>query len=75
MDAFALTAPYFYYGSVRKLKGEVAIIADSQLGADLGEEQLDDIVALLATLTGELPQVVHPTLPVRTAATPLPDQM
>jgi len=70
-----LTAPYFHSGKVWDLKEAVAIMADSQLGAELSEVQLDDIVAFLATLTGEQPQVVHPTLPVRTAATPLPAPM
>lgn len=71
----ALTAPYFHSGKVWDLKEAVAIMANSQLGAELTEPQIDDIVAFLGTLTGEQPEVVHPLLPVRSATTPRPDRM
>ena len=47
-------------------------MSNAQLGTELTEEQSQDIVAFLGTLTGEQPQIVHPTLPVRTDATPMP---
>ncbi|MDD8024703.1 MAG: cytochrome C peroxidase, partial [Paracoccaceae bacterium] len=53
----------------------VAVMANSQLGAELEDTQIDDIVAFLGALTGEQPEVVHPILPVRTAATPKPEEM
>ncbi len=71
----ALTAPYFHSGKVWNLKEAVDIMANSQLGAELTDEQVDQIVAFLGTLTGEQPLVVHPILPVRTMATPLPEEM
>ncbi|MFP1643484.1 cytochrome-c peroxidase [Pontitalea aquivivens] len=71
----AITAPYFHSGKVWELKEAVEIMANSQLGAELSEAQIDDIVAFLGTLTGEQPEVVHPTLPVRTAASPKPEDM
>ena len=71
----ALTAPYFHSGKVWDLKQAVAIMANSQLGAELTDAQIDDIVAFLGTLNGEQPEVVHPLLPVRTAATPKPAPM
>lgn len=71
----ALTAPYFHSGKVWELRTAVEIMAKSQLGADLSEEQIDDITAFLEALTGEQPQVVHPILPPRTATTPLPVAM
>lgn len=71
----AITAPYFHSGKVWDLKEAVSIMANSQLGAKLEDAQIDDMVAFLTTLTGEQPQVVHPTLPVRTSATPLPAPM
>lgn len=71
----AITAPYFHSGKVWDLKEAVAIMANSQLGAELTDAQIDDIVAFLGTLTGEQPEVVHPLLPVRTAATPKPAPM
>lgn len=71
----AITAPYFHSGKVWDLKEAVSIMANSQLGAKLEDAQIDDMVAFLTALTGEQPQVVHPTLPVRTSATPLPAPM
>jgi len=71
----AITAPYFHSGKVWDLREAVAVMANSQLGAELSGEQIDDIVAFLGTLTGEQPEVVHPTLPVRTSATPRPEEM
>lgn len=71
----AITAPYFHSGRVWDLKVAVDIMAESQLGEKLEEGTIDDIVAFLGTLTGEQPEVVHPTLPVRTATTPKPEDM
>lgn len=71
----ALTAPYFHSGKVWDLKEAVSIMANSQLGEDLTEAQVDDIVAFLGTLTGEQPEVEHPILPVRTSSTPKPAPM
>lgn len=71
----AVTAPYFHSGKVWDLREAVAVMANSQLGAELDDKQIDQIVAFLGTLTGEQPQVVHPILPVRGPATPKPEQM
>lgn len=68
----AITAPYFHSGKVWDLKEAVTIMANSQLGAELDDAQIADIVAFLNTLTGEQPQVVHPTLPARGPETPKP---
>lgn len=68
-----LTAPYFHSGAVWDLEEAVAVMGVSQLGADLNEQQVADITAFLRTLTGEIPEVEHPILPVRTSATPLPE--
>jgi cytochrome c peroxidase len=70
-----LTAPYFHSGVVWSLEEAVAVMGVSQLGADLSEEQVADIAAFLRTLTGEIPQVVHPILPPSTDATPRPEPM
>jgi len=71
----AITAPYFHSGVVWDLREAVQIMGTSQLGADLNDAEVDDIVAFLGTLTGEQPEVVHPILPVRTNDTPKPDHM
>jgi cytochrome c peroxidase len=70
-----LTAPYFHSGVVWSLEEAVAVMGVSQLGADLDEQEIDDIVAFLRTLTGEIPEVVHPVLPVSTDTTPRPEPM
>lgn len=49
------TAPYFHSGSVNELSEAVRIMAELQLGKDLSKEEIDDIVAYLKTLTGEIP--------------------
>jgi cytochrome c peroxidase len=70
-----LTAPYFHSGVIWSLEEAVAVMSVSQLGADLSESQVDDIAAFLRTLTGEIPEVVHPALPPSTATTPRPEPM
>lgn len=70
-----LTAPYFHSGAVWDLEEAVAIMGVSQLGAELTGEEVADITAFLRTLTGEIPRVEHPILPVRSQTTPLPEDM
>jgi cytochrome c peroxidase len=70
-----LTAPYFHSGVVWSLEEAVAVMGTSQLGADLSEDQVADIAAFLRTLTGEIPEVIHPVLPSSSATTPRPEPM
>ena len=70
----ALRAPYFHSGQVWSLKQAVGIMGASQLGEKLSDREEDAIVAFLQTLTGELPRVELPILPLRTDATPQPKQ-
>lgn len=51
----AMTAPYFHDGSVATLPEAVRVMAKLQLGRDLGDADVADIVAFLETLTGEVP--------------------
>jgi len=67
-----LTPPYFHSGVVWDLNEAVAVMNDSQLGADLKEGDLHKIVAFLKATTGKQPQVMHPILPAPTNATPKP---
>jgi cytochrome c peroxidase len=48
-----LTAPYFHDGRTTSLSDAVRIMARNQLGRELGARDVADIVAFLATLTGE----------------------
>lgn len=68
----AVTAPYFHSGSVWDLNTAVAIMATSQLGADLNDDEIGAITAFLTSLTGDVPEVVYPLLPAETAETPHP---
>jgi cytochrome c peroxidase len=62
----AVTPPYFHDGSVATLNDAVRIMGKLQLGKDLSDADVGDIVAFLESLTGEVPlqfaQV--PNLPV-----------
>ena len=68
-----LTAPYFHSGRVWDLNQAVAIMGSAQLGATLGDSDVDAIVAFLRTLTGRQPRVEVPVLPPHTDRTPLPE--
>lgn len=48
------TAPYFHNGSVEKLEEAVRIMSKYQIGNEFTPEQIDDMVAFLKTLDGEL---------------------
>ncbi|MFK7990184.1 MAG: cytochrome-c peroxidase [Sandaracinaceae bacterium] len=50
------TSPYFHDGSEAELSGAVRTMGWAQLGRDLTDEQVGDIVAFLGALTGELPE-------------------
>jgi cytochrome c peroxidase len=48
------TAPYFHNGSTEKLEEAVRIMSKYQIGNEFTPEQIDDVVAFLKTLEGEL---------------------
>ena len=68
----SVTAPYFHSGKVWDLKVAVQIMAESQLGQELSDEDADALVAFLESLTGDAPEVTLPTLPPETGSTPRP---
>ncbi len=51
----AMTPPYFHDGSVRSLPEAVRIMAKVQLGKILTDQDRDEIVTFLRSLTGKLP--------------------
>ncbi|KPQ05183.1 MAG: cytochrome c peroxidase YhjA [Rhodobacteraceae bacterium HLUCCA12] len=59
----AVTYPYFNNGSVRELRDAVNLMGQQMLGHEFAEDELDDIVAFLESLTGEMPEVEVPALP------------
>jgi len=68
------TAPYFHDGSVDSLSKAVDMMAEYQLNKKLSDEDTQQIVAFLKTLTGELPKeyISEPTLPENGPNTPKP---
>jgi cytochrome c peroxidase len=62
----AATPPYFHDGSVAQLDDAVRVMAKLQLGLDLPDADVADIVAFLGSLTGEVPKHFAdvPSLPV-----------
>jgi cytochrome c peroxidase len=52
----ALTAPYFHDGSIATLEEAVQVMARFQLGEDLTDEEVAQIVAFLEALTGAQPE-------------------
>lgn len=68
----ALTAPYFHNGSVPTLEEAVRVMAKVQLGKDLDDAQVSDIVAFLGSLTGRFPDQTMPRLPALEGATVIP---
>jgi cytochrome c peroxidase len=52
----AKTPPYFHDGSVDKLEDAVWIMGKIQLGKDLSQVQVGEIVVFLKSLTGKIPE-------------------
>jgi cytochrome c peroxidase len=69
------TAPYFHKGQVKTLPEVVKFMAWHQLGKELSDEDIADVVAFLKSLTGKLPTdyIKEPKLPESTATTPKAD--
>jgi cytochrome c peroxidase len=59
----AMTAPYFHNGAVSSLDEAVRVMAKTQLGKDLENADVQDIVAFLNALTGEFSEQTMPRLP------------
>ncbi|MCC6001718.1 MAG: c-type cytochrome [Pararhodobacter sp.] len=59
----AVTYPYFNNGSVDNLHDAVQLMGQQMLGQDFETDELDDLVAFLHALTGEMPTVEIPALP------------
>lgn len=55
-----LTAPYLHDGSQDTLEKTVRVMGTYQLGRDLTDEQVANLVAFLKSLTGELPAHARP---------------
>lgn len=58
-----LTAPYFHNGKVASLDEAVRIMALTQLKTEFNQQQVEEVVAFLKTLTGDIPAITLPRLP------------
>lgn len=67
-----LTYPYFHDGAYWELEKAVDVMARLQLGRQLNDEEINNVVAFLKTLTGDQPQLTLPILPPSTNDTPRP---
>jgi len=48
------TAPYFHNGSVEKIEEVVRIMSKYQVGQEFTKQQIDDVVAFLKTIEGDI---------------------
>lgn len=69
----AVTAPYFHNGKVQTLDEAVRVMAKTQLDTDLKEDQVEDIVEFLKSLTGKFPTITAPKLPLVVGDTVTPE--
>lgn len=71
----AVTYPYFHDGSVWELEKAVEIMGKAQLGKELSEKEIADIVAFLKALTGGTPDNARtvPQLPASYHPSTRPD--
>lgn len=68
------TYPYFHDGGVWDIREAVRTMGETQLGVELDEKEITDIVAFLDSLTGVIPEnaLKMPVLPPSTPDTPKP---
>ncbi len=58
----AETWPYFHDGSVEALDEAVKVMVQLQIGVEMADEEVINLVAFLESLTGELPEAAAPEL-------------
>lgn len=68
------TGPYLHDGSVDHIENMIAMMAEYQLGRELGDEEIASIKTFLGALTGEIPTdyIRKPELPPSGPDTPQP---
>ncbi|MEZ4622340.1 MAG: hypothetical protein R2867_43490 [Caldilineaceae bacterium] len=60
-----MTGPYLHNGTIQTLDEMVVLMARHQLGKQVTDQQVADIVAFIQSLTGEIPTayITPPPLP------------
>lgn len=56
----AETYPYFHDGSVTKLDDAIRVMLELQVGVGLADEEVENVVAFLGTLSGKVPAATMP---------------
>ncbi|MCA9067599.1 MAG: cytochrome-c peroxidase [Planctomycetaceae bacterium] len=69
-----LTAPYLHNGRADKLEDVIQLMAVTQLGSELSNEEVAQLVAFLAALEGDFPEITLPRLPSRSGQSIIDDQ-
>ncbi len=64
-----LTAPYLHNGQVPSLDEACRVMAETQIGVELTDTEVSDLVAFMKALTGKFPEITLPRLPVRSGET------
>ncbi len=59
----ALTYPYFNNGNVPTLDQAIVVMGQEMLGVELAGQELEDLVAFMHALTGDIPAFPVPALP------------
>lgn len=54
----ALSAPYFHDASAKTLEEAIKMMSNLNLGYTISEQQINDLLAFLQTLTGETPDIL-----------------
>jgi cytochrome c peroxidase len=67
------TRPYFHNGAVWSIDEAIEIMAETQLGTKLTQNEVKKIKAFFGALTGKKPYVSYPMLPASTDKTPKPN--
>lgn len=67
-----MTYPYFHDGAVNTLEEAVKIMGELQLAKEFTDDEVNQIVAFLKTLTGKQPEFALPILPPSTNKTAPP---
>ncbi|TWU64580.1 cytochrome-c peroxidase [Crateriforma conspicua] len=68
-----LTAPYLHNGQVPSLDEVCRLMAETQIGVELTDAEVADLVAFMNALQGEFPEITLPRLPVRSGETVIHD--
>lgn len=60
----ALTGPYFHNGAVKDLSEAVRVMVKMQLNKEISNDDVDNLVAFLTSLSGSVPNQKEPKMPL-----------